>query len=119
MSLGNFVIRLQLIVKRLEALVLGRRVHAGQPLMRIAERGDLVSGDHAPSYTRKEIRHRQPSSRRPALDRLNRSARAGGAPRMIPAFGQQYDGAQEKQGSGFQVQGSRTWNAERRAILAH
>ena len=60
MSLGNFVIRLQfVIVKRLEAFVLGWRVHVGQQPMRIAEAGDVVSGDHAQTHTRKEIGHRE------------------------------------------------------------
>ena len=65
MSLGNFVIRLQfVIVKRLEAFVLGGRIHPGQQLMRIAESDDILSRDHTQSYSRKEIHHRQTTRRR-------------------------------------------------------
>jgi hypothetical protein len=59
-SLGNVVLGLHfVVVKRLEALVLGRRVHASRQLKGIAVSGDIFSSDHT---------HRP------------------GAQRMIPAF---------------------------------
>ena len=47
-----------MIVKRLEASVLGRRVHVGQQPMRIAEPGDFVSRHEAQPQIRQETRLR-------------------------------------------------------------
>jgi len=92
MSLGNFVIRLQfVIVKRLEAFVLGRRVHVGKQLMRIAEPADIVGCDDTQSNLREKVRHLQAPGRQPALDRLNRGPCVRGTQRMIPAFGLRHD----------------------------
>ena len=57
-----------MIVKRLEASVLGRRVHVGQQLVRIAEPGDFVSRHHAHrTSVRRSIIFKRPAASRRSI----------------------------------------------------
>jgi hypothetical protein len=76
------------MVKRLEALELGRRVHAGLQLMRIALSGDIFSGDHThqrmiPAFG---MRHRRDTLARLAGNRSERCTDRCGRHRAILSY---------------------------------
>src|SRR5437763_16551455 len=91
---AKLVIRLQFVtLKRLEACVLGRRVHVGEQSIGVAEASEFLSCHHSRAHLFDELDHLQPALGQTAADGVETRARVYRAQRMTAAPGPRHDDA--------------------------